>query len=57
MRPRSLAFLLAVPASLLAQQGDLPTGDQIIKKIYDEGMQRSMAYKYGQALMDSIGPR
>ena len=56
MRFRTFA-LLALPTSLLAQQGDLPTGDSIIKKIYDEGMHRSMAWKYGQALMDSIGPR
>jgi hypothetical protein len=47
------ATLLAAP---LAAQ-DLPTGDSTIKKIYDEGMRRSQAYRYGQVLMDSIGPR
>jgi hypothetical protein len=36
---------------------DLPTGDTIIRKIYDEGMRRSQAYRFGQVLMDSIGPR
>jgi carboxypeptidase Q len=53
------AFLavLCLTAPTLARAQDLPTGDPIIKKIYDEGMQRSLAYKYGQALMDSIGPR
>jgi carboxypeptidase Q len=49
------ALLLSAPA--LARSQDLPTGDTIIKKIYDEGMHRSQAYKFGQALMDSIGPR
>ena len=49
------ALLLATPA--LARGQDFPTDDAVIKKIYDEGMHRSQAYKYGQALMDSIGPR
>src|SRR3954471_6757102 len=47
------AILLAAP---LAAQ-DIPTGDTIIRKIYDEGMHRSQAYRFGQALMDSVGPR
>ena len=47
------ATILAAP---LAAQ-DLPTGDSLIKKIYDEGMHRSQAYRFGQVLMDSIGPR
>jgi carboxypeptidase Q len=46
---------LALSAPLAAQ--DLPTGDSTIKKIYDEGMLRSQAYRYGQVLIDSIGPR
>jgi hypothetical protein len=48
-------FALTLLAAPLAAQ-DLPT-DSTIRKIYDEGMQRSQAWKYGQALMDSIGPR
>lgn len=55
VRAALLAFALIVPDFVGAQ--DLPTGDTIIKKIYDEGMQRSQAYRYGQVLMDSIGPR
>jgi hypothetical protein len=47
------AVLLAGP---LAAQ-DIPTGDSLIKKIYDEGMLRSQAWHFGQVLMDSIGPR
>src|SRR5262245_8586610 len=50
------APLTFVPLSESAAQ-DLPTGDTIIKKIYDEGMQRSQAWRFGQVLMDSIGPR
>src|SRR4051812_30104391 len=47
------AILVAGP---LAAQ-DIPTGDSLIKKIYDEGMLRSQAWHFGQVLMDSIGPR
>jgi carboxypeptidase Q len=36
---------------------DAPTGDPVIQRIYQEGMQRSHAYPLAQALMDSIGPR
>ena len=53
LRKALAATLLAAP---LAAQ-DLPTGDTIIRKIYDEGMRRSQAYRFGQALIDSIGPR
>jgi carboxypeptidase Q len=51
---KALAATL-VAAPLAAQ--DLPTGDSLIKKIYDEGMLRSQAWRMGQALIDSIGPR
>jgi hypothetical protein len=53
LRAALAAALLAAP---LAAQ-DLPTGDTIIRKIYEEGMLRSRAWNYGQVLMDSIGPR
>jgi hypothetical protein len=53
LRAAVTALLLAAP---LAAQ-DVPTGDSIIRKIYDEGMLRSQAWRYGQVLMDSIGPR
>ena len=35
----------------------MPTDDPIIKKIWDEGMQRSQAMSLMQVLSDSIGPR
>src|SRR5215218_437860 len=52
---RTLLLALIVAGSAGAQ--DFPTGDTTLKKIYDEGMLRSQAYRYGQVLMDSIGPR
>jgi hypothetical protein len=53
--PKALAALALLAAPLAAQ--DFPTGDPLIKQIYDEGMQRSQAWHFGQVLMDSIGPR
>jgi carboxypeptidase Q len=52
---KALAATLLLAPALGAQ--DLPTRDTIIRKIYDEGMRRSQAYRMGQVLMDSIGPR
>jgi carboxypeptidase Q len=51
------AILLSTlaPAPILAQ--DAPTGDPVIQRIYQEGMQRSHASALAQVLMDSIGPR
>src|SRR5207249_8323192 len=54
---RAIVTALLVTSPAFARAQDIPTGDTIIKKIYDEGMRRSQAYKFGQALMDSIGPR
>src|SRR3569832_989408 len=51
------AALAAHTIALPSAAQDIPTGDSIIRKIYDEGMLRSQAAKYGQVLMDSIGPR
>jgi len=51
----ALVSILASGSSALAQ--DNPTGDPIVQKIYDEGMQRSQASRLAQVLMDSIGPR
>ena len=48
-----LALLLAGPAA--AQT--FPTGDQVLKSLWDEGMDRSRVYPLAQTLMDSIGPR
>jgi hypothetical protein len=50
-----LSFVCAFAAPLSAQ--DNPTGDPIVQRIYDEGMRRSQAARFGQVLMDSIGPR
>ncbi len=56
MRPR---FLLHVWSlwSMPAVAQAMPTGDPVIKKIWDEGMQRSQAMSLIQILSDSIGPR
>ncbi|MFL5560605.1 MAG: M28 family peptidase [Gemmatimonadaceae bacterium] len=49
----SIACLL--PGVAAAQ--DAPTGDPVIQRIYQEGMQRSHASQLAEVLMDSIGPR
>src|SRR6478736_5341895 len=51
----ALVSILTSSSPGLAQ--DNPTGDPIVQKIYDEGMQRSQASRLAQVLMDSIGPR
>ena len=53
----ALATLSAIgtPRSLHAQ--DNPSGDPVVRRIYDEGMHRSHAAQLAQVLMDSIGPR
>jgi hypothetical protein len=60
MRPTRLApiaaALIAVSSTAAVAQ-DNPTGDPIVQRIYDEGMHRSQAARFGQVLMDSIGPR
>jgi hypothetical protein len=55
MLRKALTAVALLAAPLAAQ--DFPTGDTLIKKIYDEGMHRSQAWRFGQVLMDSIGPR
>jgi hypothetical protein len=50
-----ILIIAAWPVTLAAQ--DNPTGDPIVQRIYDEGMHRSQAARFGQVLMDSIGPR
>jgi hypothetical protein len=51
----ALVTLAALANSALAQ--DNPTGDPVVQRIYDEGMRHSQAARFGQVLMDSIGPR
>ncbi|HEX6600920.1 MAG TPA: M28 family peptidase [Gemmatimonadaceae bacterium] len=64
--PRSATCLLALAAIALlvpaAQAQEIPTlgvptNDPVIRRIYQEGMQRSQASRLAQVLMDSIGPR
>ena len=60
MRPTRLASIAAACIaawSTSAVPQDNPTGDPIVQRIYDEGMHRSQAARFGQVLMDSIGPR
>jgi hypothetical protein len=54
--------LLASLASLalfssLARSQQFPSSDQVIRKIYAEGMDSSQVYRLSQVLLDSIGPR
>ncbi len=49
----SLVFVFAARA----RAQDIPTGDSVVARIYDEGMHRSHAARLAQVLMDSIGPR
>ncbi|MGQ0764998.1 MAG: M28 family peptidase [Gemmatimonadota bacterium] len=56
---RQLKIILLVSAAsatpLVAQR--FTTGDQVIRRIHDEGMNRSQAGRLLQVLSDSIGPR
>lgn len=47
--------LVAAPAAAGAQQ--LPTDNPALRRIWEEGMERSRAYELAQTLMDSLGPR
>ncbi len=49
----ALAPVLASPAAAQV----LPSGDPILKQMWDEGMNRSQAMQLMQVLTDSIGPR
>jgi carboxypeptidase Q len=56
------ALLVAVTATAQAQttatQGQTPAlQDPVLRQIWEHGMERSHAYRIGQALLDSIGPR
>jgi carboxypeptidase Q len=55
-----VACLIGVANPMTAQsvsQGSLPTGDSVVRRIYDEGMHHSRVTAAAQVLMDSIGPR
>lgn len=56
MRTRFVPILLMLAASTAAAQ-TLPTDDPMLRKIWDEGMNRSQTVRLLQALTDSIGPR
>jgi hypothetical protein len=47
--------LLLAGRGLSAQT--FPTEDQVIKQMWQEGMENSHAYRLAQALLDSLGPR
>jgi carboxypeptidase Q len=53
--PLAVGLALLVGPALSAQS--LPTGDPMLKRIWEEGMERSQADALAQTLMDSIGPR
>ena len=48
--------LEAVGTRALAAQS-FPSGDPVIRAIWEEGVERSQVYELGQTMMDSIGPR
>ena len=54
-------FALACAAALLAaaplRAQTFATDDPVLRRIWEEGMQRSQAYDLAQTLLDSIGPR
>ncbi len=52
----TVAVCLAATASFASAQ-TFPTDDPVIRKIWEEGMERSQTEKLAQTLMDSIGPR
>lgn len=56
MRTRLVPILLMLAASTAAAQ-TLPTDDPMLRKIWDEGMNRSQTVRLIQTLTDSIGPR
>ena len=56
MRTSLLSALLILTASPAVAQ-TLPTGDPILRGIWDEGMNRSQTVRLMQTLTDSIGPR
>ncbi|MFN3597942.1 MAG: M20/M25/M40 family metallo-hydrolase [Rubricoccaceae bacterium] len=49
-----LTFALAAPA---ATAQTFPTGDPVLQRIWQEGMERSRVEPLAQVLLDSIGPR
>jgi len=56
----AMAALIAIavlgrPVPLAAQA--LPTGDPVLRRIWEEGMERSQVEALAQTLLDSIGPR
>ena len=63
LRPRLVASVATVLLALSSAQAQeiptlgAPTPDPVVKRIYEEGMQRSQAARLAQVLMDSIGPR
>jgi carboxypeptidase Q len=57
VRAVALTALATVVRAGTARGQDLPTGDSVVARIYEEGMHRSHAADLAQVLADSIGPR
>ncbi|HEV2643779.1 MAG TPA: M20/M25/M40 family metallo-hydrolase, partial [Candidatus Elarobacter sp.] len=57
LRAAALGALLVPAAASLAGAQNFATGDSTLRRIYDEGMNRSQTWPLSQALSDSIGAR
>jgi hypothetical protein len=53
--PLAVGLALVAAPALSAQS--LPTTDPVLKRIWEEGMDRSQVYDLAQTLLDSVGPR
>ena len=49
------AITMAVTATAVAQT--FTTDDPVVRRIWNEGMDNSHAYRLAQTLLDSVGPR
>src|SRR5688572_27644113 len=53
-----VAFGATAQAQTPATQAQAPAlQDPVLRQIWEQGMERSQAYRIGQALLDSVGPR
>jgi len=50
-------IILCLAGHRPANAQTFPTDDPALQRIWEEGMNRSRAYRLGQTLMDSLGPR
>ena len=57
---RFLVFVTVAVAGVgvrTAHAQTFPTNDEVLRAIWEEGMERSQTYPLAQALLDSVGPR